>query len=230
MLGLATYQRRAGAIEREDQKPDDHADAPARVVVAAVLAGDRDAYRVLVDRESARVVRACFRVLGDVSEAEDVAQEAFVAAYRALGSWRGDGQFGAWLSRIALRLAVRRAAARSRTLRWVEPVVMTAASPGHMSDDRGDGAGPGDLLAGHRGRGADPATAFLAAEQNASVRRAVGRLEEPYREVVALRFFGELSLTEIADQRGTPLSTVKTHLRRGLARLRSVLDAEGLAR
>jgi RNA polymerase sigma-70 factor (ECF subfamily) len=57
-----------------------------------------------------------------------------------------------------------------------------------------------------------------------SVRTAVAELGEPYREVVSLRFFGEMSLDEIARQTGRPLGTVKTHLRRGLHRLRSVLE------
>ena len=60
-------------------------------IVAAILDGDRDAYRLLVDRESRALVRACLRVLGDLQEAEDVAQEAFVSAYRSLASWRADG-------------------------------------------------------------------------------------------------------------------------------------------
>jgi RNA polymerase sigma-70 factor (ECF subfamily) len=58
------------------------------------------------------------------------------------------------------------------------------------------------------------------------VRLAVAGLSEPYREVVALRFFGELSLEEIASATGRPLNTVKTHLRRGLERLRPVLGGE----
>jgi RNA polymerase sigma-70 factor (ECF subfamily) len=72
--------------------------------------------------------------------------------------------------------------------------------------------------------GPDPAVTSLRAERAAAVRAAVGRLDEPYREVVALRFFGELSLEEIASQTGRPLGTVKTHLRRGLLRLRTLVD------
>jgi RNA polymerase sigma-70 factor (ECF subfamily) len=73
---------------------------------------------------------------------------------------------------------------------------------------------------------ADPAVAAVAAERDAAVRSALARLEEPYREVVALRFFGELSLAEIATESGRPLGTVKTHLRRGLLRLRAIMDNE----
>jgi RNA polymerase sigma-70 factor (ECF subfamily) len=61
-------------------------------------------------------------------------------------------------------------------------------------------------------------------ERAAEVREALADLDEPYREVVALRFFGDLSLSEIAEQTGRPLGTVKTHLHRGLSRLKLALD------
>jgi RNA polymerase sigma factor (sigma-70 family) len=70
----------------------------------------------------------------------------------------------------------------------------------------------------------DPVAAALRAERSGAIRSAVARLEEPYREVVALRFFGDRSLAEIAHLTGRPLATVKTHLRRGLIRLRERLD------
>jgi RNA polymerase sigma-70 factor (ECF subfamily) len=73
---------------------------------------------------------------------------------------------------------------------------------------------------------ADPTRIVVAAERRAEVRGAVAALPDPYREVVALRFFGELSLAEVAEATGRPLNTVKTHLRRGLERLRPLMDAE----
>jgi RNA polymerase sigma-70 factor, ECF subfamily len=176
--------------------------ADDRAIVGRVLSGDRDAFRILVDREGPAVVRACHRVLGDLHEAEDAAQEAFVTAFRALGSWREDGPFGAWLTRIAVRIAIRRSQ-RRRSVTWLDPANLEAADVG---------GGP------------DPATVSLQAERAADVRDAVTRLDEPYREVVALRFFGDLSLGEIAAQTGRPLGTVKTHLHRGLLRLRANLE------
>ena len=183
-----------------------------RAIVAAILGGDRDAFRLLVDRESAAVVRACHRVLGDLAEAEDVAQEAFVIAYRSLATWRADGPFGAWLSRIAIRLAVRQASKR-RTVAWARPV------EGEDRDAR--------LQAVPAGRSTDPEGLALRGERQRSVRDAVARLDEPYREVVALRFFAERSLEEIATITGRPLGTVKTHRHRGLIRLRGRLDDGG---
>jgi RNA polymerase sigma-70 factor (ECF subfamily) len=174
-----------------------------RAAVDAVLAGDRDAFRVLVDREATAVIRACHRVLGDLHEAEDAAQEAFVTAFKSLAGWRGDGPFGAWLTRIAVRIALRRVG-RRRHVTWIDP-----ADPAVGVDIPG---------------GPDPAMTTIRAERAASVRAAVARLDEPYRETVALRFFADLSLDEIATQTGRPLGTVKTHLHRGLLRLRTVVD------
>jgi RNA polymerase sigma factor (sigma-70 family) len=83
---------------------------------------------------------------------------------------------------------------------------------------------PADLPLG--APGSDPVAATLAGERQREVRLAVAGLREPYREVVALRFFGEMSLDEIAEATHRPVNTVKTHLRRGLERLRPVLDRE----
>jgi RNA polymerase sigma-70 factor (ECF subfamily) len=80
-----------------------------QAIVDRVLAGDREAFRALVEREGPGVVRACHRILADLHEAEDAAQEAFVTAFGALSTWRRDGPFGAWLTRIAVRIALRRA-------------------------------------------------------------------------------------------------------------------------
>lgn len=184
-------------------------------VVQAVLDGDRDAFAILVDREAAAVVRACQRVLSDLHEAEDVAQEAFVIAYRSLASWRGEGPFGAWLTRIAVRLAIRQLG-RRKAVTWIRSAPHGDGNPGIAET----------LPAGPR---TQPEHLALRAEQASATRRAVADLDEPYREVVALRFFGERSLEEIAVLTGRPLNTVKTHLRRGLLRLRDRVDSGGTA-
>jgi RNA polymerase sigma-70 factor (ECF subfamily) len=180
--------------------------------VDAVLAGDREAFRLLVEREGPAVVAACARVLGDRAEAEDVAQEAFVIAYRSLASWRADGAFGAWLTRIAVRLAIRRSSQRKQVT-WLDPLAAEADQPGQERFRTTVGT---DAV--------DPAGSYLRTERDAQLRAAVAALDEPYREVVALRFFAERSLNEIAEATDRPLGTVKTHLHRGLARLRRSLE------
>ncbi len=157
-----------------------------------------------MEREQLTVFRACLRILGRPADAEDVAQESFVMAYRALGSYRGDGPLGGWLMRIATRQAFRRLGQRRETVELSPELPLRSATD-------------------------DPLRVTLANEEHLAVRSAVAALGEPYREVVALRFFGELSLEEIASATGRPLNTVKTHLRRGLQRLRPILDREAVA-
>jgi RNA polymerase sigma-70 factor (ECF subfamily) len=175
-----------------------------RALVDAVLAGDRDAFRLLVEREQRVVYRVCLRILGRTHDAEDVAQEAFVMAYRSIASYRGEGPLGGWLLRIATRQAFRRLRQRRETVELGAELVLRAP-------------------------GSDPLAVMLADERQRAVRHAVAALGEPYREVVALRFFGEMSLDEIAAATRRPLNTVKTHLRRGLERLRPLLGAEAMA-
>lgn len=175
-----------------------------RELVEAVRAGDAQAFEMLVERETASVFRACFRALGRIHDAEDATQEAFVIAYRSIGTFRGEGSLSAWLARIATRQALRRASQR-RDVGWLDPT-----APGGL-----DVAGPSEPLA-----------ELERLERHRRVRHAVAGLPEPYREVVALRFFAELPLAQIASLTGRPVGTVKTHLHRGLARLRTRLAGE----
>jgi RNA polymerase sigma-70 factor (ECF subfamily) len=177
-----------------------------RAVVEAVTSGDRDAFRQLVEAESASVFRICHRILGSTQEAEDAAQESFVIAYRSIDTFRAEGPLGAWLARIATRQAFRRLGQR----RPIDSL--------DLSMERGLGSAD-----------ADPLGRTLARERDLAIRAAVADLAEPYREVVALRFFSELSLSEIAAVTKRPLGTVKTHLRRGLGRLRETLGEEAAA-
>jgi RNA polymerase sigma-70 factor (ECF subfamily) len=171
------------------------------------VAGEAQAFEVLVERETRRILRTCYRVLGRVDEAEEVTQETFVLAYRALGSYRGGGHPAAWITRIATREAWRHVAARSRRR--------------SMTTTLDEGAWPvaSDAL--------DPATEAVMAEERVRVRVAVGRLPEPYREVITLRYFGELSLLEISAATGRPEGTVKAQVHRGLGRLRELLSEAG---
>jgi len=211
LAGSPTISDQPGVIAQPSGDADEHA------IVAAVLAGDRDAFRRLVERESASVIRACQRVLGDHAEAEDAAQEAFVTAYRSLASWRADGPFGAWLTRIAVRIALRQAGKR-RTVAWRDPGRSQLEDGAPSAADRAV-----EQASISASSWTDPAVLSMRSERATEIRRAVTSLPEPYREVIALRFFGEASLDEIARQTGRPLGTVKTHLHRGLARLRTDL-------
>ncbi len=178
-----------------------------RALVDGIRAGDRDAFGMLVELETRAVYRTCLRILGRPHDAEDVTQEAFMAAYQSIGGFRGDGSLRGWILRIATRQAFRRLSQRRPT------ADLDAVGEPLIADLR-----------------EEPAGVVLASERARDVRGAVASLAEPYREVVALRFFGELSLAEVAEATGRPLNTVKTHLRRGLERLRPVITAGDLDR
>jgi RNA polymerase sigma-70 factor (ECF subfamily) len=176
--------------------------ASDRQVVDAVLAGDREAFRVLVERESRAVIGVCGRILRDPVEAQDAAQDAFTQAFLALATFRGDGPFGAWVRRIAIRIAIARLAARrelSRLDEAVDPWAMTLTS-----DD-------------------DPEANLLGLEDRATVIDAVKKLPASQRDVILLRFYGDLSLQEIARVTSHPIGTVKSRLSRGLTSLRDQL-------
>ena len=172
-----------------------------RGLVDATLAGDADAFRVLVERDSAPVIRVCSRILGDATEAQDVAQEAFVRAYQALATFRGDGAFRSWVTRIAARQAVARLATRPDVLRL---------------DGRDGTEGWAATLKSKD----DLEQGTLDEEWRQTIRAAVAALPIQQREVVALRFFRDLSLEEIAEITRSPIGTVKSRLHRGLAALR----------
>ncbi len=177
-----------------------------RALAQALAKGDEAAFQRLVDDYAGEVFRVCYRVLGSIEEAEDAVQETFVLAYRGLGSYRGDGPPAAWLARIAVRECWRRGRLQTRRITRTQPldatVEATAADP------------------------TDVAREVLAAEERDEVRRALKALPEPYREVVSLRFLGDRSLADIAAVTGRPEATVKTHLYRGLERLRTIMQDE----
>ena len=174
-------------------------------VVRSVLDGDRDAFRILVDRESARggprllprprrPVRGRRCRPGSIRDRVPLARDvALRRPVRCLAD--------------AHRGSPRRPPARS-------PARGLLAAPARWHRRRG-----ASHLAARPTSERSPSTWPSRAERAAATRRAVADLGEPYREVVALRFFGERSLDEIAILTGRPLSTVKTHLRRGLLRL-----------
>lgn len=176
-------------------------------LLAAIQHGDREAFRLLVERETGGLFRAAYRILGSVPDAEDATQEAFVNAYRALGTYRGEGPLAAWLARIVTRVAMRRASRGGAAVSldaFAEPLPLASPEP-------------------------DPLARLVGAERDQAVRMAVAALPEPYRETVVLRFFAELPLDDIAAVTGRPLNTVKTHLRRGLMRLRETMGQEAVA-
>ena len=160
--------------------------------------GDVDAFEALVDRHRRVALRVAYAVAGD--DAEDAVQDAFVKAYGALGRFRAGSPFRPWMLRIVANEARnrRRSANRRSTLalRVVDPAT--------------DG-------------GASPEDAAVASERRRALAAAVGSLEDRDREVIALRWFAELSEAEVATALGVRPGTVKSRLSRAMERLRAAL-------
>src|SRR5215469_1460106 len=89
--------------------------------IRRVLSGDRDAYRVLMDRNLRSVHRITFRITGNEADAEEAAQEAFLRAYNKLPSFRQDSAFSTWITRIAMNTAINLVERRNRDLSYHSP-------------------------------------------------------------------------------------------------------------
>jgi RNA polymerase sigma-70 factor (ECF subfamily) len=176
-------------------------------LVARARQGDTAAFGELVDRHRAAVYRAAHAALGSASEAEDVAQEAFLAAYRKMGTYRGEASFKTWL----LTIAWRRALSRRRRLasRW-----RRFAS--------------GDATESPRGReGRTPEGALIDAEMAQHVQRLVRALPARLRDPLLLCAAGEQTYHEMAAVLGIPEGTLKWRVAEARRRLKQRLTVLG---
>lgn len=174
-----------------------------RELVERTRSGDLDAYGELVRAHQQIALRVAHVVVGDRDEAEDVAQEAFVKAYRALGQFRADSPFRPWLLRIVRNEALNR---RRRWGRQEQLAVRVA------NQEAAGGAAP------------SPEASLLVDEDRRLVLEAVERLSGRYRDVIVHRYLLQLSEAETAATLGLPVGTVKSRTARGLARLRQFLE------
>lgn len=178
-------------------------------LVEACQAGEASAFDVLVGRWEDRIRGAAYRVLGSEEEARDVAQEAFLKAYRGLAGFKREARFSSWLYQIALNLC-RDRLRRRRTRPNVSLDELEASGP-VLVETR---PGAHELL--------------LRDDLASIVRRAVITLPDEQRDVVILKEYEGLTFLEIAQALDVPVSTVKTRLYRGLGQLRVRLERDGV--
>lgn len=165
-------------------------------------AGDPAAFETLVVRYQHRVFGIALRMLENRAEAEEIAQETFLRAHRALAEFRGEAKLSTWLYAIASRLCLNRLAAGERRLRREDP----------------------EALEGRPGAGADPADELERRERDAALRRAIAELGEERRIVLVLRDIEGLSYAEIAQALGLELGTVRSRLHRARLDLKAKLE------
>ena len=183
-------------------------------LVARVQAGDREAFGLLVTKYQRRLLRLVSRFVRDGAEAEDVTQEAFIKAYRALPNFRGESAFYTWLYRIGVNTAKNWLVANGRRMPTVTDV----------TDEDGESIEDGGLLRDDE----TPEQVLLSKQIGATVNAAMDALPEDLRTAISLREIEGLSYEEIAQVMDCPIGTVRSRIFRArdaiAAKLRPLLD------
>ena len=174
-------------------------DAPDAALVDACLSGRRDAFDIIVERHQQQVYRLCYRFVGNHEDASDLAQDAFIRAYRGLRHFKGRSSLRTWLYRIGVNVCLNRVGTK-------------APKPEQLSDEHS--------LAS---RDESPAEAVLAGERAARVRAAIARLPKKQRATLILRVYHELQHEEIAAILGNSVGAVKANFFHALNNLRKLL-------
>jgi RNA polymerase sigma-70 factor (ECF subfamily) len=183
-------------------------------LAARAAAGDADAFETLVGRHEARVYRLAYRLTGSDADARDVLQEAFLAAYRGLPSFRGAARFSTWLYRITTNAALMsRRARRRRSTESLEEFLPQFDEHGRHAPE------VAELRAASQA--SDLLDEKLLAEQ---ARAALERLPDLYREAFVLRDLEELNTNEVASLLGIDAATVRQRVHRARLMLRGYLS------
>jgi len=168
-----------------------------RQLVERVQQGDKAAFGLLVAKYQRKIMRLLSRLVRDPAEIEDVAQEAFIRAYRALPGFRGESAFYTWLYRIAINTAKNHAIAAGR-----RPSVVEADPEDAEQFDSAEGLR--DV--------ATPDALLLSKEVGEAVNRAIDRLPEDLRTAIVLRELEGLSYEEISAAMNCPIGTVRSRI------------------
>ncbi|PWW45987.1 RNA polymerase sigma factor RpoE [Melaminivora alkalimesophila] len=193
------------------------ADSDLQLVERAV-AGDQRAYELLVLKYQRRVERLVARMVRDVDLVQDITQETFLRAWRALHQFRGDAQFYTWLYRIAVNTAKKALVDLRR-----DPVITESAL--RSTQDDGEET---SLLDRELSSDETPETVLAAQEIAAAVNAAMQALPEELRQAITLRELEGLSYDEIATAMDCPIGTVRSRIFRAReaisARVRPLLE------
>ncbi len=192
---------------------DPHLAGDQEALVAALRAGDADAYETLVRSEMGRMLSVARRYLRSEDDARDAVQEAFIAAFESIERFKGESMLSTWLHRIVVNKALMKLRTRRRKPEEsLEHLLPTYKEDGHQAKDSEPWGAP---------------TAHELLEEDEirdAVRAAIDKLPETYRTVVLLRDLEGLSGAEAGEMLGITPNAVKIRLHRARQALREVLD------
>ncbi|MCP4655164.1 MAG: sigma-70 family RNA polymerase sigma factor [bacterium] len=187
-------------------------------LVARALAGSQDAYHDLVRRFEKPVMSLILRMVQDPAQAEDLAQESFVKAFRNLRTYDPGRKFASWLFKIAHNTTIDHLRRRS-------PETVAIEENGSLG---GDDGGPREHSETLRAPEAlAPDRVIERSQVMAGLEAAIAELRPRYREVLLLRFREGLAYQEIAEVTGLPIGTVKIHLHRARKQLAEAMAELG---
>lgn len=172
------------------------------MLVERTVAGDQRAFELLVIKYQRRIQRLIGRMVRDVDLVEDIAQETFIRAYRALHQFRGDAQFYTWLYRIAVNTAKKALVDLKRN-----PVLSENALRERDDDDNETFGIGNDLISDET-----PETLYAAKEIAETVTAAMQDLPQELRQALTLREIDGLSYEEIAEVMRCPIGTVRSRI------------------
>ena len=178
-------------------------------LVKLVLKGDQRAFAEIVELYKDKLFHLAYRMLSNRHEAEDVVQETFLRVFRNMEKYDPNQKFSTWIYRIATNLCIDRLRRKKPSFSLDAEINDQEGSDGYAmlpSDDR------------------TPETEALLSETQTLIREAIDNLPVKYKSVMVLRYLQDLSLQEISDVTGMPVTTIKTRVHRGRDFLRKKLE------
>jgi len=183
------------------------------IAVERVLAGDRDAYRTLVERHSRNVHRLAYRLTGNAHDTEDVVQEAFLRAYQKLGQFEARSNFGTWVYRIAANYAIDRMRQRNKEDARRE-----------LPETHGPDGAEQDPVALVRDESPSPERLMQSTQLRREMERALNELSHAERTAFVMRHWEGCGIEEIAAVLKSNTSAAKNTVFRAVQKLRRALE------
>jgi RNA polymerase sigma-70 factor (ECF subfamily) len=180
--------------------PQAWSDAGDHALVDACLAGHSEAFAVIVERHRRQVYQVCYRFVNNHEDASDLAQDAFVRAYKGLRGFNRQSALATWLYRIAVNVSLNKVAVKT-------PRIESIAAR-EYPDERGE----------------RPDAAMLRGERAAEVRAAIARLPNKQRATLILRVYHEMPHDQIAEILGSSVGAVKANFFHAMANLKKLLQ------